>query len=363
MHQKQKLIPLLFLLFFGVKNSVAQDFHFSQFDLAPLYVSPALTGFMSAQNRIAIKYRSQWSSVLQENEFETILVSYDGRLCPREGISFAYGVNIVKDQVGFPAFKTNQYMGSFAFHIKLNSGHFASAGFQTGLLQYRWDASQLKFDSQFDGTIGFDLSLPSMESFLDREKINLIDLSGGILLYSRNKIPWNFGVAFHHVNPKNYYAFTSTGIQDNNRTKVRWVIHGAIPFAAGKHFLAFKGMSIVQLPHWQLNTGVDFRFQFSKNKTNPIFNFAILGVGLRLSNRPDQFLVTDAAIISLKTDIAIGLLFGMSYDVNISPLKKFSRGRGGAEVSLIWEFPIREKTKCVTCPDMNSSTFGQGMWQ
>ena len=363
MFQKINIFLVFIFLFFSQNNGTAQDYQFSQFGLAPLYVSPALTGYMTAQNRIAIKYRSQWSSVLQENEFETILVSYDGRLCPREGVSFAYGFNLVKDQIGFPAFKTNHYMGSIAFHVKLNSGLFASGGLQAGLLQYRLDVSNLNFENQFDQAFDFTSTLPSMEAFLDRDQVNLLDLSGGVMLYSGSSNPWNFGVAFHHVNPKNFYAFTTNGVQDNNRTKVRWNIHGAFTKKINRNYLTFKKMTVIQLPHWQTNIGLDFRLQISKGQPNAVFNSIIFGPALRLSNRANKFLVADAFILSGKTDIATGLVLGLGYDFNISPLRVASNTRGGVEVSLVWEFPIEERSKCVICPDHNSSTFGQGEWQ
>lgn len=363
MYSKIKFTISLFFILLVLKNGDAQDFHFSQYDMAPMYVSPAMTGFMSSQNRLTLKYRSQWSSVLQENEFETVLLSYDGRLCPREQVSFAFGFNLIQDQVGFPAFKTNQYMGSMAFHIEVGPNLFFSGGLQGGLLQYRWDASNLNFENQFDDVIGFDNTLSSMEVFLDRDKVNLLDLSGGVLLYSVGK-PWDVGVAFHHINPFNYYSFTSTGIQDKNRTKVRWVVHGTYPLRLPNSILSLKKMTVIQYPHWQINGGVEWRKQLTKgNKVNPIANFISIGISSRLSNRDGNLLVTDAAIFTFKTDVSEKVILGISYDTNISPLRTFSNGRGGVEVSLAWEFEFDEKNKCVNCPNINSSTYGKGKWQ
>ena len=356
---------LLLMFFFLVKNISAQDFHFSQFDLSPLYVSPALTGYMTAQNRIAMKYRSQWASVLDENQYETLLFSYDGRTCPNDGVAFAYGINLITDWVGSPVFQTNQYLGSIAAHVELRNDLYLSGGLQAGLLQYRFDASELNFANQFDGGVGFDSSLPSNEDFFaNQDNINLLDLSGGVLLYS-SKRAWNIGVAFHHSNPqKNYFAFTSSGVEDSNKTNVRWTVHGAIPFQAGKRgYVLFKQMNLIQLPHWQLNSGIDYRYQISKGQTRPKFNSLIIGVGLRLSNHSEKPFVTDAVMASFKTDIAEGLIFGLNYDFNISPLMEATKGVGGIEASLVWEFPINNSSNCIMCPDMNASSFGQGKWQ
>lgn len=357
------------MVFFQIRNTQAQDYHFSQFNTAPLYTSPALTGFMNARQRISIKYRNQWSSVLQDDAYKTMLISYDGRICPTGDVTFAYGINIVEDQIAgfnddinFPRLKTHHYLGSIAFHVRIARGLTVSGGLQGGLLRYELDKNNLKFENQFDGFVGFDTTLPTMENFLENNAVNLLDLGGGVLLYD-GKRSWNIGVAFHHINPKKYYAFTTAGEQGNNQAKVRWVIHGMLPFKIKNQVFAFRKMTTIQLPHWQTNAGFDIRFEVSKNKANPVFNGIIIGIGTRFSNRYQDPLVADAMVFSARTDIGDGWLLGFGYDWNISPLRKASNSRGGVEMSLVYEFPIGKKAKCLNCPDINKSIYGKGLWQ
>jgi len=51
----------------------SQDIHLSQFDAAPLFYNPALSGQIgeSGQKRIILNYKSQWRT------YNTILASYD----------------------------------------------------------------------------------------------------------------------------------------------------------------------------------------------------------------------------------------------------------------------------------------------
>ena len=42
---------------------VAQDIHFSQFNMSPVNLNPAFTGFFDGDYRGVANYRSQWSSV------------------------------------------------------------------------------------------------------------------------------------------------------------------------------------------------------------------------------------------------------------------------------------------------------------
>ena len=57
-------IFVLTLVVFGVK---AQDPHFSQFTMAPMYLNPAMVGAFDGNYRLSGLFRSQWGSVL-ENE-------------------------------------------------------------------------------------------------------------------------------------------------------------------------------------------------------------------------------------------------------------------------------------------------------
>lgn len=361
---KKYLVVIISLIcyFFVVRNVEAQDYHFSQFSTAPLYTSPALTGFMSGRHRIAIKHRNQWSSILQDNSYKTILISYDGRICPIGKVSIAYGLNMVKDEVGFPSFKTNHFLASFAAHLKLDKELYASGGIQFGLLQYCLDLMNLKFENQYDGFVGFNISLPSLENFSDKP-VNQFDIGGGVLLYNKKRA-WNIGIAFHHINTDNFYTFTNSELQENNRTRVRWVVHGSVPFKLNRRTLvAFKKMTVIQFPHWQTNIGGDLRYNISSKRGNPFLNGIIIGAGTRISNRINDFLVTDALVFSGKTDIAKGILLGVGFDLNVSPLKKSSNRRGGFELSLVWEFSKSDNDKCVECPSINQGTYGKGLWQ
>ncbi|MEM6965309.1 MAG: PorP/SprF family type IX secretion system membrane protein, partial [Bacteroidota bacterium] len=341
-----KIALAVVVIIFSDKMAVAQDYHFSQFDTAPLYTNPAMTGYMIGRNRISLKYRGQWSSVLEDNAYETILVSYDGRTCPSGNISIAYGVNLVKDVFGFPAFQTNHYLGSFATHVKLSNGLMFAGGLQMGLLQFRLDLNGLAFENQFDGFVGFDTSLPSLEAFSDQQPIDLLDIGGGVLLYDY-KSGFNLGVGFHHINPFNFYTFSETELQVGNRPNVRWIVHGAFTlFTTSKIAIAPKFMAVIQVPHWQLNVGADFRLTVSKTKNNPFLNGVILGIGSRLSNRVNDVTTIDAVLFSAKTDIAKGILLGFGFDWNVSSLRRSSSSRGGIELSLVVEFGGSDKKKC-----------------
>ena len=57
-----------FCLFVIGLSAMAQDFHYSQFYAAPLYLNPALTG-STELSRIGFNYRKQWPGL--EHDFNS----------------------------------------------------------------------------------------------------------------------------------------------------------------------------------------------------------------------------------------------------------------------------------------------------
>src|SRR5690606_28216911 len=60
--KKLLLFCCTWVLIFAVK---AQDFHYSQFYAAPLYLNPALTG-STEFSRVGVNYRKQWPGLAQD---------------------------------------------------------------------------------------------------------------------------------------------------------------------------------------------------------------------------------------------------------------------------------------------------------
>ena len=68
-----KFARLLFLFFivFALNNTTnAQDIHFTQFDMSPITLNPAMSGAFKGTFRIGGIYRDQWASVI-ENQYRT----------------------------------------------------------------------------------------------------------------------------------------------------------------------------------------------------------------------------------------------------------------------------------------------------
>src|SRR5687768_4152688 len=91
----KKIIILIGL--FLLKDLSAQDVHFSQFPLAPLFINPGNAG---AENKIRgiLNYREQWKSVA--SPYKTVGASFDMRIHESNSGFFAGGITFFSDKAG-----------------------------------------------------------------------------------------------------------------------------------------------------------------------------------------------------------------------------------------------------------------------
>lgn len=357
----KNIFSLVLCLFLFQKMS-AQDIHFSQFDLSPMYISPAMTGYMGDDtDRIVLKYRNQWSAVLPNQGYNTYFASYDGRSCLDHSKNFfGYGVSAMEDKAGDPVFKTSQYQAAFSYHMQLTTGNFLSLGLQSGLLRYRINPMDFDFDNEYDGRLGFINSSNTPLELLNDEA-RIWDVGGGALFYNPNN-SWNVGLSFQHGIKQSYFAFTPTGVEDDNKVNTRWTIHTSVPIGFGRrgqHYFVFNGMALIQRPHWQFIGGGDFRLRISKDKNQTFFQTITVGLALRMSDHPDRALGIDSGILSAKTDISPSMLLGIGYDMNLSNLQNKNRSVGGLEVSFVIQLTAPNKNDCIDCFDFDTKKKGK----
>ena len=114
----------------------AQDYHLSQYDAAPQYMNPALTGMYfnvkGIDYRITSDYRSQWRSLVRK-PFVTASIGYDQKYRERFGV----GGYVINSKAGTLGYYTFNAMLSAAYKIINNADnkHHLSVGLQMGLMQ------------------------------------------------------------------------------------------------------------------------------------------------------------------------------------------------------------------------------------
>ena len=155
----KKIVSILLIII--AFSTSAQDIHFSQYYMNPIYLNPALAGNFDGDWRFTGNQKSQWRSVSRPyNTFALSAENKEELLLP--GLYHAF--NLYHDAAGDGNLRTIEMNLSNAYQYYLNSDSTQSvtAGFQIGFNHKSIDMSKLNFDSQFDG-YQFDENLPTNE--------------------------------------------------------------------------------------------------------------------------------------------------------------------------------------------------------
>ena len=104
----------------------AQDIHFTHFRMAPLSVSPALTGSFKGTYRISAIYRDQWRSVQNSSPYKTPFISAEvnikaGLLLTNDWISA--GISFVSDRSGSLNYKRQLSNLNVGYNIGLDKDY------------------------------------------------------------------------------------------------------------------------------------------------------------------------------------------------------------------------------------------------
>ena len=180
----KKICIALGLLVF-VSLSYAQDPHFSQPELSPSVLNPALVG-ANFDVQANVSYRNQWNSI--GNPFQTIYASADMRLVSDKrnpkgyfGVGFAF----MNDVAGGARITNNAIALNVAYHIILDKGHTLGLGTNLGFGFNSISGTNGRWASQFDG-LQYNMLAPSGESF-QAANFSFFDIGAGLLYSFRKK--------------------------------------------------------------------------------------------------------------------------------------------------------------------------------
>jgi type IX secretion system PorP/SprF family membrane protein len=305
---------------FVMQAGWCQDVHFSQFYNAPLSSNPALAGSMDADQRIIANYRHQWFSV--PVPYETLAVSYDQKV-KIKGLKkhwLGAGAQFLYDQAGDAQLNWLQLAFHGAFHFRLSDQQVLSAGLQARVGQRALEPGQLYFGDQYVDN-AFEPDALTQESFSNTTS-GFSSLGTGLNWFfqpegSRTRI-WA-GAGVQHLNRPSI-SFLGQG-----SVEVPLLITGSLMSVLQLNEqwdLAVNALSQFQGPYQEQVVMAGARYHFSLGRQHPLA--VQLGGGYRLQ---------DAAISYI--DIFYqNWRFGISYDINTSPLQKATNRNGGSELSV-----------------------------
>ena len=334
------------MLILSSNLSVAQDYHFSQYNQNHSLINPGLIGALGTA-RANLVYRNQWRSV--SNPFTTLGGAVESRLSKhadetdldtekRGSNSFepfknsSLGLGVYNFNGGVSGFKTFQTNLSFASRYYLTSNSFLSFGVQGAFNQRRVDLDDLLFPTQFNGT-NYDPTLSNNETAgLSNSAYG--EFSAGVVWHTHSNatsVAANdhyeaiIGLSLFNMN-RAYQADRSM----SERSFLQGVFHGEISMGLKRTTYTISPMWLVQWagPSSEVNFGAMIRHAFREGaKYTDLVQRSSIGFGIHHRWR-------DAVIVNMVYDSGTYAI-GMSYDVNVSPLRAATNFKGAIELTFV----------------------------
>lgn len=324
------------MLFLGY-GANAQDIHFSQWDMNPVFLNPALTGNYDCAWRFSGNQRSQWRSV--SRPYNTLGISAENR----QGLilpGMYHAVNLFSDAAGDGNYRTFEFNLSTAYQFYLNndSTHSITPGIQLGVNHRSIDFSLLSFDNQFNGFY-YDGSLSSQENFGTNKKTGFNMALGAIYsfkpAYRKELVA---GVGWFNI-PQIKQSFYGDDLIKRDR---RVVIHAKGNYPLNYEWDIQPGLMIqIQGKYKEIIFGTNARYLIKDKKGELLAPYA----GIWWRNQDAAYLTAGLYYNKIKV--------GISYDVNFSKLVPASNLRGGLEFSVQYILCIfkPKEIKHRICPD------------
>lgn len=323
---RKQLLYILSLLLLSAGLSKAQDFQFTQFYAAPLYLNPAFAG-SSDWARANVLYRAQWPS--STAKFTTMYASFDQNI-PQ--IRSGAGLMVTRDVQGAAKLATNSVMGMYAYRLDLTRKMAFRAGAGVGYSWLSIDESSLILRENIDNQTGqISNNAGALVNFENRR---FFDVVAGGLLYTRKA--W-LGTSVRHLNQPDMTVVTG----GNQKLPLYISIHGGYQFHLWKGNTYIKGADIRpsfispafhlkrQANFMQLDLGAYYYYDF--------LTFGAWYRGIPLSKKETVTITNHDAISLLAGYRWKGLSIAYSYDITISPLSTINTG-GAHELSITYEF-------------------------
>jgi type IX secretion system PorP/SprF family membrane protein len=320
------------LVAFAFLNQIAfaQDIHFSQYAETPSIINPALAG-VTYNTRVIANYKNQWSSV--GSKYETMGVSFDQTIKHKKLKSsyFAVAVNIFKDVAGDGKLTTTNPNLGISYIQRISKKMKLSGGVQSGFLYRTLDASNFRYDKQFDG-YSYDPNLPSGEA-PTKSGVTSFDLGGGVnlnyvqsdkFLSAKNAAKFDLGFSAYH------YGLGKTSFLNSSErldSRICAYFNGDFNIPNSQNAIMPTFLYMRQGSSSEFIAGALFKFILGDPSTyTSLKKPRALSIG-------GYYRYRDAIIPSLLFQYN-KYAIGVSYDINVSALTPASNRNGGLEIML-----------------------------
>lgn len=321
-------------------SGYGQDIHFTQYNMSPLTLNPAVTGLFEGSIRAGALYRNQWSSISPDH-FDTYQAFAEKKF-PFRADDIAIGLSGVSDRSGPGRLGADMVLPSGAYHKKMGA-HSFSIGVQPAIVNR--SINEATYPAQYDHDIGgFDPSQPNLEQNFAR-KSTYFDLNAGIAWrYKTQGLELVVGQGFYHLNQPNISLFQdhewslpprfTTHSRATIRLTEKWDLQPSAMFQRHNEASEFLIGSLVRKRFREalaLRMGSYFRHNLRGHQSSD--------------------LARNVDAVSLNAGIETGPFnIGLAYDLNISELHRASNYRGGFELALIYTYGFEAQPDEITVP-------------
>lgn len=324
-----KIVLIVIANLFAVIGK-SQDWHFSQFNEAPILINPANTGSYSGDYRANINYKNQWASI--GNPYKSMATSFDLPVLRNyNGYKMTgVGISILSDKAGKSNYGFTQINITGSQSVTVNKFQDISIGLAFGYGQVSANFSGLRWDNQYDG-LNYDPSLPTGESNF-YPKSNYFDISVGFLarFFSRDLNETQIGFSASHLNRP--WQATLSDVNDDV-LRMKFILHGKseIPLKNGKDLILIPSLYVAkQAVSSEVLAGVSVKSTLGVTSLYTGYNAAsYIYIG-------GYYRLDDAIVANVAYEWRSSLKIGLSYDINFSQLTPATSSRGGMEVSISW---------------------------
>jgi len=314
---------IIIALVFVMTSTQAQDIHFTQFNMSPLTLNPALTGAHNGMWRANGIYRNQWNSVTVP--FVTFGGSVDAPIFKGIGQDdyFGVGLQLYNDRSGDGNLTNMSILGSVAYHLALDddSKTKLSLGMQGGFTQKSIDLARLYFGDEFTNG-GFQ---PGITGERLDPKTNYFTANVGLSWRHQihEKVSYFVGASAFNLNQPSESLLR----KQNNQVGLGLRMSGQF----GADWMASSRLSVSPAVLYQAQTaaseliaGAEFKYIVGDTYLPAIAPKVFIGAYSRMG---------DALLANFGMEWQ-GFRLGIAYDYNTSDLKTASNGNGGFEVAI-----------------------------
>lgn len=331
-----KYFTVVIILFFaGIKWAEAQEIHWTQYEMMPLWLNPAKTGDFEGTFRVGGIYRNQFSSITP-NAFNTPGIYVDAPVAKgfRDNDWIGAGGTMFVDRAGALGLQTGGFFLSGSYHFAVNKAAttYIVLGFQTGAM-----AKRIKdIDAYNSEAVILGEDDPVRGQLTDQSQ-NAQEYAGGLIFKSifSETISMEAGFSVRHLSRMNISPLGRGG-----NLPRRWTAHGSVDIALNEVFTITPGF-LYENYDPASNTVTQLRGKMLVNEEKDIYING--GLGYRFG---------DAG------QVLFGLQFGdlkvgVAYDMTISELASAANNFGGFEIAANYIFKIYKKPEAdpvIFCP-------------